>query len=180
MWKSLALSQLLVASELSEENEWKEIWCRNGVFGVRTANPRAVRNNNSYLLSGVKNTTWDNHVGFGSTYGNVLWWDWRTWFLQGLWLYVGSSTVSWFEVHTGRMGKATQTFFFLVGRNTFLLEWILFSLPLVLNPLYIQYMILHLLSSSCKAYLRVCVSGEKGTLYSYNFSHKCSIFWLWI
>ena len=93
----------------------------------------------------------------------------------------GFMAVSSKQYPSARIGEATQTFFFTVVRNKFRMKWILFSLPLVLNPLCIQYMILHLFSLSCKAYLHVCVSGGKRTLYGYNlFSHKCSFFWLWI
>lgn len=91
----------------------------------------------------------------------------------------GFMAVSRKQYSSARIGKASQNFFFPVGRNTFHMEWTLFSLPLVLNPLYIQYMILHLFSLSCKAYLQVYVSGGKGTLSDYNFSsHKRSFSWL--
>jgi len=77
MEKSGALSQLLVVSESAEENEQKEIRCRNGVFGVRIANPWEVCSDNSYLLSGVKKylkekQIKDKNVGFSSMYGSVL------------------------------------------------------------------------------------------------------------
>lgn len=52
--KSDALSIAGSVRVIRKKNKWKEIWCRNGAFGVRTADLWEVCNNNSYCLSGVK------------------------------------------------------------------------------------------------------------------------------